>query len=197
MQCRLWKKHCVLIEVTIEKDQKKINIHDSQAWWRNIFYPNCLKKLKKEGYQVKYSHYKKQADNFSCTYFVYHYIKEILIKHVSEGLKNIVVSLNTLKEQDPIGQLIQDNFKQKYPTIRGIESGECIPWQNAALENYFNINNSPLLINNNPPLKRDSLADNTNNCFSASAQANAFKAPFFQPLLQEEKKSNIGQCLTR
>lgn len=65
----------------------------------------------------------------------------------------MVVSLNTLKEQDPIGQLIQDNFKQKYPTIRCIESGECISWQNAALENYFNINNLPLLINNNPPLK--------------------------------------------
>ena len=55
MQSRLWKKHCVLAEVTLTEDSKKINIHDSQSWWRNLFYPNCLKGLKKQGYQLNYT----------------------------------------------------------------------------------------------------------------------------------------------
>lgn len=195
MQCQFWKKHCVLVEVTIEKDQKKINIHDSQSWWRNIFYPNCLKHLKKDGYQVKYSNYKKQADNFSCTYFVYCYIKEILINNVSEGLKNIFVSLNKLKDNDPIGQFIQDNFKQKYPNIRVIESGEFIPWKKSALESYFNIKNSQPF--NNPVLNILPHEGDTENYIVINAQANAFKTPLFQPLSLEEKRSSMGQNLTR
>lgn len=194
MQCRLWKKHCVLVEITIEKGQKKINIHDSQSWWRNLFYPNCLNALKKDGYQIRYNHYAKQADNFSCTYFVYHYIKEILINSVNEGLKNIFVSLNMLKEKDPIGQLIHDNFKQKYPNIREIESGECIPWQKLALVNYFNINNSQLLNNR---IENIDLKD-TDNCSGTCAKekANSPKTPFFQSSDNQRANVNIEQKMT-
>ncbi|MCH9754708.1 hypothetical protein [Rickettsiella endosymbiont of Litargus connexus] len=135
MQSRLWKQHCVLVEVNIEEGRKKINTYDSQSWWRNLFYPNCLKDLKKQGYQVKYIHHAKQADNYSCVYFVYHYIKEILEKS-SGGLKNIFVSLNTLEGQDPIGKSIQDNFKQKYSDVRKIESGESIPWEKDSKASY-------------------------------------------------------------
>lgn len=129
MQSRLWKQHCVLVEVTIGEGRKKINTHDSQSWWKNLFYPNCLKDLKKQGYQVEYTSYGKQKDNYSCAYFVYNYIKEIL-KTSSEGLKNIFVSLNSLEgDEDPIGKLIQENFQQKYPNIREIKSGEKISWK--------------------------------------------------------------------
>ncbi len=186
MQCRLWKKHCVLVEVTIEQGQKKINIHDSQSWWRNLFYPNCLNDLKKDGYQIRYNNYAKQADNFSCTYFVYHYIKEILTKTVSEGLKNNFVSLSTLKEVDPIGHLIQKNFKQKYPNVGAIESGEFIPWQKAELENYFNIS-KPQILNNQILGDFEILDDseaNTDNCrVITQEKINSVKTPFFQSLL--------------
>lgn len=135
MQSRLWKGHCVLVEVTIAEGKKEINIHDSQSWWRNIFYPNCLKDLNKQGYQVEYTSYGRQKDNYSCVYFVYNYIKEIL-KTSSEGLKNIFVSLDALKGEDPIGKLIQGNFQQKYPDVREIESGELIPWEKDSKASY-------------------------------------------------------------
>ncbi|TLY47226.1 MAG: hypothetical protein E6K54_06265 [Gammaproteobacteria bacterium] len=196
MLCRLWKKHCVLVEITIEEGQKKINIHDSQSWWRNLFYPNCLNTLKKDGYQIRYNHYAKQADNFSCTYFVYHYIKEILINSVNEGLKNIFVSLSMLKEKDPIGQLIHDNFKQKYPNIREIESGEFVPWQHTELKNYFNITNSQLL--NNRILDIIDLKDNTGNrsVMGAQEKANSPKIPFFKTSDNQRASLNIEQKMT-
>lgn len=140
MQSRLWKQHCVLAEVTIAEGRKEINIHDSQAWWRNLFYPNCLKGLKKQGYHLKYNNYGRQSDNYSCTFFVYHYIKEILITGISEGLKNIFAPLSILKGEDPIGKLIQGNFKQKFPETRSVQSGEFIPWQKESLEECLNKN---------------------------------------------------------
>ncbi len=135
MQSCLWKQHCVLVEVTIGEGRKKINTHDSQSWWKNLFYPNCLKALKKQGYQVEYTSYGKQKDNYSCVYFVYNYIQEIL-KKSKEGLKTLFVSLDTLKGEDPIGKLIQENFQQKYPHIREIESGEFIPWEKDSKASY-------------------------------------------------------------
>lgn len=139
MQSRLWKGHCVLVEVTLAEGKKEINIHDSQSWWRNLFYPNCLKNLKKQGYQVEYTNYGKQKDNYSCVYFAYNYIQKIL-KKSKEGLKTLFVSLDALKGEDPIGKLIQKNFQQKYPNIRKIESGEFIPWEKVFYADHLGIN---------------------------------------------------------
>lgn len=144
MQSRLWKDHCVLVEVTITKDKKQIHIHDSQSWWRNIFYPNCLKDLK--GFQVEYTSYAKQKDNYSCAYFVYQFIQKILGNIVKEPIKAVLKnskfdSLDTLKneapnEEDPIGKLINDNFT--YPNTRKIASGETIPWNQEQFISHFN-----------------------------------------------------------
>ncbi|MGC1854107.1 MAG: hypothetical protein WA659_01850 [Candidatus Aquirickettsiella sp.] len=139
MQARFWKKHCVLVEVTIEKGEKKINIHDSQSWWRNLFYPNCLKDLKRQGYRVKYIHHAKQSDNYSCVYFVYHYIKEILTNPISARLESIHVSLSELKGKNPIEKLIGNNFRKKYPEINveTIQSNDVFPWEKKTLKDQL------------------------------------------------------------
>lgn len=140
MQSRLWKKHCVLVEITIENGEKKIIVHDSRAWWRNLFYPNCLNDLKKQGYQVKYTNYAKQKDSYSCTYFVYQFIKKILENfNRSESIREILKrgqfdSLNILNGEDPIGQLIQRNFGQEEVSFN---SGEVIPWKEVERKYYF------------------------------------------------------------
>lgn len=193
MQSRLWKGHCVLVEVTIAEGKKEITIHDSQSWWRNLFYPNCLKDLKKQGFQVEYKSYGKQKDNYSCVYFVYNYIKKIL-ETSSEGLKSIFVSLNDKPVQDdPIGKLIKDNFQKKYTDVRDIQSGENIPWEKdskASYQAYLGISASkqsqvkPTFFQRNDSLKILSLSESQNNT------SGFFQSP---PLFATEVKEKVAQ----
>lgn len=197
MQSRFWKEHCVLVEVTIAEGKKEINIHDSQSWWRNLFYPNSLKDLKKLGYQVEYTNYGKQKDNYSCVFYVHQFIQKILGNNVEKPIKEILRnnqfdSLNTLEGEDPIGKLIYKNFKLKYSAVRNIQSGENIPWEKdskASYEAHLGINASKQsqvksIPPRNEPLKISSPSESQNNT-----------SGFFQstPLFATEVKEKVAQ----
>lgn len=203
MQSRLWKKHCVLVEVTIKKGEKKIKIHDAQSWWRNIFYPNCLTKLK--GCQVEYTSYAKQKDNYSCVYFVYQFIKKILGNNLKEPIEQLFRksqfdSLNTLDEKhpDPIGKLIHNNFNKSCFNIREIESGETIPWEKEAFKKYLNkehfqgLNNEIIVFGDKHTLS--SAEDSMNLKLSENS---TISKQIFQQTVSSTSASSDTQNLTR
>lgn len=115
------RKHAVLVELNLETNQ--IYIHDSQNNIRWFCYPDKLdEKIKVVGAdtpslykynpQTDYLAYNRQADDYSCGYYVYHYILSILKIGDSSDLKNIELA---------IGMQYQD--KKAFLSSKGVNFG--------------------------------------------------------------------------
>lgn len=92
------RKHAVLVELNLRTNQ--IYIHDSQNSFRWFCYPDKLdEKIKQAVFetpstfkydpQTNYYAYNTQEDDYSCGYYVYHYILSMLKTGNSSDFKNI------------------------------------------------------------------------------------------------------------
>lgn len=96
------RKHAVLVEINLE--DKRIQVHDSQNTVRWACYPDKLqeKSVKQQsgadaGFiyqpQVDYHTYAMQDDDYSCGYYVYHYVRSILQRGNSSDCASIKLAI--------------------------------------------------------------------------------------------------------
>lgn len=97
------RMHAVLVEIDLNENKKKIEVHDSQGLIKNYSYVDCLTQFATENQfdyvrEHDYHAYGKQVflDRVSCGYFVCTYIGQILRDGHSGNCKNIQIDAREL-----------------------------------------------------------------------------------------------------
>jgi len=141
------RAHAVLLEINLS--EKSIHVHDSQSWVPWLFYPDKLAQKYDKLNDIaqasftyplgNYHSYDIQKDDFSCGYYVYHFIKHILATGSALGCEKI--QLNIKRDYPDKAAFLKQHGVVLSQEINGDEVQVIIngeEWQQFSVdENYY------------------------------------------------------------